>query len=113
MKSGTHWRANMHMTHLMKMVEVRMVMETIDENKTHARANKQRRPPVPWVGIRIVRERIHKRAAVGALDHLPCSIALQARSSHNLLRGTVNIRLSRYGAAIGSGVSTHTHCVIV
>ena len=112
MKTGTHWRANVHMTHLMKMVEVRMVMETIDENKAHARANEQRRPPIPWVGIRIVRDRVHKHAAVGALDDLPGSITLQTRPSHDLLRRSINIRLSRYGAAIGSGVNICTGFVV-
>ena len=102
MKAGTHWRADVHMTHLMKMVEVRVVMETIDENKAHARANEQRRPPIPWIGIRVVRDRVHKHAAVRALDDLPSSIALQTRASHDLLHRSVNVRLPRYGTAIGS-----------
>jgi len=101
-KAGTHWRANMHMTHLMKMVEMRTVMETIDENKAHTRANEKRGPPVPRIGIRIVRDRVHKHAAVRALDDLPSSIALQTRASHDLLHRSVNVRLPRYGTAIGS-----------
>jgi len=40
MKSRAGWRANVHMTHLMKMVEVKMMVEAIDENKARARTNK-------------------------------------------------------------------------
>jgi len=113
MKTGTHRRANVHMTHLMKMVEMRMVMEAIDENKAYASANKKRRPPIPWVRIRIVRDWVHKHAAVRALDDLPRSIALQTCPSHDLLHRSVNIRLSRHSAAIRSGVNICSGCIVV
>ncbi len=101
------------MTHLMKMVEVGKVVEAIDENKAHASANEQRRPPIPWIGIRVVRDRVHKHAAIWALDDLPGSIALQARAPHDLLRRSINIRLSRYGTAIGAVINICTGCIVV
>jgi len=113
MKTGTHRRANVHMTHLMKMVEMRMVMEAIDENKAHTRANEKWRPPIPWIGIRVVRDRIHERAAVRVLHDLPGAIALQTRPSHDLLHRAINVRLARDGAAIGSRVNISTGCIVV
>lgn len=43
---------------VVEMVKVVEAMESIDEHEAHACADEKRRPPVPQVGIRIVRRRI-------------------------------------------------------
>lgn len=113
MKTGPHRRADVHMAHLMKMVGVEMVMEAIDEDKAHTRANEKRRPPIPLIRIRVVPDRVHKNAVVRALDNLPRPITLQACPFHDLLRRAINIGLSQYGAARGSGVNVRTNGVVV
>jgi hypothetical protein len=63
--------------HLMKMIEV---METIDKDKTRAHADEKKGPPIPGVGIRVGRDRVHEHATIWALYDLPCPVRLQARA---------------------------------
>ncbi|MBY4715109.1 hypothetical protein K6W84_04615 [Burkholderia cepacia] len=63
-KTGTDRHAEAAMFHpvdvndRIEMVEMMEVVETIDEDEAHARADEKRRPPVPQVRIRVVHRRI-------------------------------------------------------
>jgi hypothetical protein len=52
MKAHSDW-CEVNVTHLMKVVEVMEMMEMVDKDKAHARANEYRRPPPPGIGIGI------------------------------------------------------------
>src|ERR1700736_2326842 len=70
-KARANRRTDMQMIHLMKMVEVRKVVKMIHKDKTHARTEVKRRPPIPGIGIGIDRDRVHKHAPIRAFNDLP------------------------------------------
>jgi len=110
-KARSDWRTEMAVIHLMEMVEVVKVMETIDKDQAHARADEKRRPPPPKVGIWIGRGGVPQHATVRALHDLPCPVRLQARTSGDLLHRAVYFCLSGDCAAIGA-VGRHGQVVI-
>ncbi|NPT69919.1 hypothetical protein GS910_37700 [Paraburkholderia sp. RL16-012-BIC-B] len=112
MKTRSVWcKANV--THLMKVVEVMEVMETVDKDKAHARANEYRRPPPPGVGIGIGRGGVPQHAAILALNNLPGPITLQARTSDDLLHRPIDFRLPDNSSAIRAVHAVGRHRLLV
>ena len=100
-------------THLMKVIEVVKMMEMIDKDKAHARANEYWRPPPPGVGIGIGRDGVPQHAAILALHNLPSPITLQARTSGDLLHRPIDFRLPDNSSAIRAVHAVGRHRLLV